>query len=229
MNLIAIKIGGSILTDKKNGQKSVNLDLLKSLTKIIGDYCRISGCKVLLGHGAGSFGHIKAKKLLSEISDLSQSEIQLRLEEIHNDVLDLNEIVKQSADKNIEADNLEGIVFGDVNFSGPNYIVSTEEQFLATGLKFSKVILLTDEDGIYKDYEKPELGIIAEIKLNEMDFSEINFSESTDATGGMQQKLKMASQLLTVSTEVVILNGKKPERLTNELNGIQDVGTRISQ
>jgi isopentenyl phosphate kinase len=67
--MILIKLGGSIVTDK-NSYRVFNVDAIRRLCKEI----KYSGEKVIVVHGAGSFGHILAKEysLSSGFSDKRQ-------------------------------------------------------------------------------------------------------------------------------------------------------------
>ena len=55
--MIIIKLGGSIITDKTDYRK-FNKDVVARLCKEIKE----SGQKVIIVHGAGSFGHIISKR-----------------------------------------------------------------------------------------------------------------------------------------------------------------------
>ncbi|MCK4758377.1 MAG: kinase, partial [Thermoplasmata archaeon] len=55
--MILVKLGGSAITDKSK-ELTARVDVISRLTKEIAD----SGKKCLVIHGAGSYGHIKAKK-----------------------------------------------------------------------------------------------------------------------------------------------------------------------
>jgi len=55
--MILIKLGGSVITDKTQ-YRTFNRDIIRRLCKEIKD----SGADVIIVHGAGSFGHVLAKK-----------------------------------------------------------------------------------------------------------------------------------------------------------------------
>ncbi len=61
-NLIFLKLGGSLITDKTR-PRTVRPDVLKRLCKEIASACkRDPSLLLLLGHGSGSFGHVAAKE-----------------------------------------------------------------------------------------------------------------------------------------------------------------------
>ncbi len=61
-NLLFLKLGGSLITDKSN-PRTARLDVITRLVDEIGTW-RISttDCQIVLGHGSGSFGHMPAQK-----------------------------------------------------------------------------------------------------------------------------------------------------------------------
>jgi isopentenyl phosphate kinase len=60
--LIFLKLGGSLITDKSK-LHTVRLQVLQRLTKEIAQAVNANpDLKVILGHGSGSFGHVPAKK-----------------------------------------------------------------------------------------------------------------------------------------------------------------------
>jgi len=60
-NLIYLKIGGSVFTDK-NRPRSLHAEVLRQLAREIVAAHDAGGFSLLLGHGAGSWGHIPARK-----------------------------------------------------------------------------------------------------------------------------------------------------------------------
>lgn len=229
MDLIGIKIGGSILTDKSNAKMEVNFELLNQILQVLKLYTDSNKkTKFIIGHGAGSFGHTKARIFLDNLNNYSKEQIQVKLTEIHLDVLKLNEIVKKHVFEYLREENVVQILFGDVCFTGPNYIESTESKFLnylqQNNLKLNSMIFLTDQDGILHDIANPDLGIIDLIKHK---FELVKFGDSNDATGGMKQKLDFSFKLLPYCDQINIINGSFPERLKLLLNNKDFIGTTI--
>jgi len=90
LSTVVIKMGGGLITEKSR-HKSVKLDVIESLTEMVSELVS-NGHKVILVHGAGSFGHLTAKKwrlakgLDSDIAD-SQREAVCN---VRNDMSELN-------------------------------------------------------------------------------------------------------------------------------------------
>ena len=91
--IVLIKFGGSLITDKSNICEA-NYKNIKKLCRVVSEI-RNLGKKIILVHGAGSFGHIKAKKWkLSEGIDLENEYNQLKgVEVVRSDMIRLNEII----------------------------------------------------------------------------------------------------------------------------------------
>ncbi len=60
MELVVIKFGGGLITDKEK-LCTPNLANIKNLCAVVKTICKREQYKVILIHGAGSFGHLKAK------------------------------------------------------------------------------------------------------------------------------------------------------------------------
>ncbi|MFZ3073668.1 MAG: isopentenyl phosphate kinase [Minisyncoccales bacterium] len=71
MDLTIIKIGGSVITDKKSGKPKINFGNIGNIAKVLKDFKQ----PYILIHGAGSFGHPLVKKTGIDKSVIS--EIQL--------------------------------------------------------------------------------------------------------------------------------------------------------
>ena len=96
--MILIKFGGSVITDKSR-YRTFNADRVKRLCKEIKD----SGEKVIIVHGAGSFGHVLAKENRLNDGYLSDSQIPA-LAQVCYDMRDLNAmIVKELNDAGLPA------------------------------------------------------------------------------------------------------------------------------
>ena len=92
-DLILIKFGGSLITNKSK-TCSPKYKIIDGLCKAIGDIL-LQGKKIILIHGAGSFGHMKAKKWnISEGIDDPNKEFQYAaIKEIRSDMEKLNKII----------------------------------------------------------------------------------------------------------------------------------------
>ncbi len=57
---IVVKFGGALITDK-NQQSTATLEIIRSLCSIVNRITN-EGVQVIVVHGAGSFGHLQAKR-----------------------------------------------------------------------------------------------------------------------------------------------------------------------
>lgn len=89
--VIGIKLGGSIITDKDQERKA-DLGRIEQLTQEIHRARTQSNKLLVLGHGAGSFGHPQAKKYRTK-EGLSDQASLLGLAEVRQAVTELNAIV----------------------------------------------------------------------------------------------------------------------------------------
>ena len=97
---VVIKWGGGLITDKSS-LCTPNLDVLKQLASTVAE-CHAAGQEVILVHGAGSYGHLRAKNWrLNEghIADIPQPEGSIcttqrdAVEQVRQEMLELNQHV----------------------------------------------------------------------------------------------------------------------------------------
>jgi len=96
MARVIVKLGGGLITDKTE-YKQVRQDRVDAVSAVIREL-RNFGHSVIIVHGAGSFGHLEARKWrLSEGFDFDISEEQeLAVTRVRSDMDDLNEHVMGS-------------------------------------------------------------------------------------------------------------------------------------
>ena len=96
MARVIVKLGGGLITDKTE-YKQVRQDRVDAVSAVIREL-RNCGHSVIIVHGAGSFGHLEARKWrLSEGFDSEISEEQeLAVTRVRSDMDDLNEHVMES-------------------------------------------------------------------------------------------------------------------------------------
>ncbi|MCH1616001.1 MAG: isopentenyl phosphate kinase [Candidatus Poseidonia sp.] len=100
---VVVKWGGGLIT-QKDTMKTVRHDVLENLAEQLED-CLLQGLDVVLVHGAGSFGHLKAKAYhlaegRTEALDLPANRTQEQaVEEVRQDMLELNEHVMAALTK----------------------------------------------------------------------------------------------------------------------------------
>ncbi len=244
MMLILVKIGGSVITDKNVYRRFKD----GTCKKIIH---RLSGIneEMIVTHGAGSFGHIIAKK--SGFPRRFKKEDVYDFSTVHKDVLDLNtrvtgimleeglspiSIPTQSIYRSRTPDlsdfqkymslGFTPVGMGDVILrSGIVKIISADDLLVALSAVFKPdlVIFMTDVDGIYDNDPKT----FCNAKLLRSIDGKIAFSHvMNDVTGGMMAKYEKILSIRKHAGKVVVLNGNKPERL-NDIGNKDFIGTVI--
>jgi isopentenyl phosphate kinase len=242
-----LKIGGSILTDKSRGLAPRPDEISR-----IADEIATCSEDLVLVHGAGSFGHIPARRY-----GLPQKFNRQGLRVTHASVARLCEIVVEALgrsgveclpvhplsslmlrDGRIESFFLESIkdmiqngimpvLHGDVAMDAARgaAIVSGDQivTYLAAALKADVVAVGSNVDGVLISGQP--LPRISRDDLPKFD-SDIGASAEVDVTGGMRGKLLELLDLADCGTESVIFNAGREGNIVRALQG-EDVGTRI--
>ena len=96
MSRVVLKLGGGLITDKSR-YRQVRTDRIDAVSGVVREL-RDSGMSVVLVHGAGSFGHLEARKWgLAEGIDDESYESQVRaISRVRTDMDDLNAVVIES-------------------------------------------------------------------------------------------------------------------------------------
>ena len=102
---IVIKFGGALIT-KKDEECVANTEIIRTLCSVVHDITQ-HGIQVIVVHGAGSFGHLKAKRWrLNEgyiqdfhIADNACHSQAEAVEQVRSDMLTLNSIVVSELEK----------------------------------------------------------------------------------------------------------------------------------
>lgn len=234
--MFIVKLGGSVITDK-----SQYLSFRQETAEKIIDVIAGLHEPLIIVHGAGSFGHIKAKEygLPGKVSPRTLKGFSV----VHNDVMRLNlkimdELISagfdavsvppastfssrssyRAIDRLLEK-GLTAVSHGDCFLAGDSVkIVSgdTIVRELAAKYRPSRVIFLSDVNGIYnrnpKEFE--DATLISSLE------DDIEFSETTDdVTGGMKTKLREMKSVARYCGGVYLVNGNNPER-------IRDIGSK---
>jgi isopentenyl phosphate kinase len=242
--MILIKLGGSIITNK---QKPLTARI--STIKQIASHLRKIKEPFVVVHGGGSFGHYWSVKYDMHTKPDRYNAKGVAV--VKNSMVQLNRLVLDSllesslksyclppsdfmfGNKPILKKVLEipriaktGLVpvsYGDVMWFGKNkfYILSGDRiiGILAKILKPRLAIFVTNVDGVFTDMKTRTL--IQEIKRERPVTSDVEM----DVTGGMNRKIKEAMIISKEGTEVFFVNGNKPERIVNAINGKGFEGT----
>ncbi len=245
--MILLKIGGSVITDKKVYRK-LNESIIERIAK------EIIKTDMIIVHGGGSFGHVVSDKHnlrngIKNDSDLIYFSI------VGKDMQDLNSIVLQKLiDSGLPAvsvpvhsfhkvgetfrterfkDLIERkfipVTYGDIVLDPKRgMIICSGDQImfhLSRAFKPEKVIFVTDVDGIYDKNPKfySDAKLIREIHGNEA----ISFgNDVSDVTGSMEGKFKVMKNIANLGIEVMVINGLVPGRVKSAILGENVIGTR---
>ncbi|KAA0002784.1 MAG: isopentenyl phosphate kinase family protein [Thermoplasmata archaeon] len=243
--MIVIKLGGSVIT-YKNKENTFNARATKRLAKEIAE----AGEKIIIVHGAGSFGHPQAKEYElhkgfvdkeRQIKGISLTHASVR--KLNMKILDvfislgINAVslppfpsISKSFLENVKkiADmGLTPVTFGDVLLNSNVSIISGDKlmELIALHVKAERAIFVTDVDGIYGDMKKDD-SLFKICTPNELEDAFIHGSKATDVTSGMAGKVKSIKRMAYSGVEVHVINGKKPRRLFNAIKG-KRVGTMV--
>jgi isopentenyl phosphate kinase len=242
-----LKIGGSILTDKSVGLTS-RPAAIRAVAEEIATYPE----DLVLVHGAGSFGHIPAKKY-----GLPQIFSPEGLRVTHNSVVKLNDLVIEALaragvspmpvhpfsclflrDGRIDKFSLEPIkemlrdgimpvLHGDVAMDATlrSGIVSGDQlvPYIAKNLQAKGVAIGSNVDGVLSS-GKP-LAEISRQALSSMDIS-LGGSTGIDVTGGMRGKIMELLDLADWGIDSVIFNAAIEGNIGRAITG-EHVGTRV--
>ena len=248
--LALIKLGGSVVTLKEK-PLTPNLAAINNITTVI---ARLKIPKIIV-HGGGSFGHYWSAKydMHTKPDDYDPYGISI----VHESMIHLNQIIVNSMIKErinayalmpstfisghrpitrkinelqvIAQHGIIPVTFGDiVHIKKTKFSVLSGDvimTILAQALHPSKVLFTLNVDGIYKNIKAKK--VIKEIK-NKNRSIELS-TVKADVTGGMQRKVTEAFKIARSGIDVVMLNGLKPERIINAINGSDFEGTTIKR
>ncbi len=245
--MIIVKLGGSVITDKKVYKK-----LRKGVLRRI--IYELSGENLILVHGAGSFGHIlsKDKNLNSGLNDYNAIDFST----VARDVQELNTIiVSMLIERKIPAISMPihsfhmfgenfpylkfyeylirgfvPVTYGDVVLERrKGMAICSGDQIifnLAKYLKPERVIFVTDVDGIYDKNPKIHKDAVLMKVLHAKE--NVSFDKDVkDVTGGMELKFKIMGMLALSGIDVIVVNGLVKGRVKLALENRDVIGTRV--
>lgn len=254
---VLIKLGGSVLTDKRK-LRTYRAAPAEALAKAL---ARVEEPLVLV-HGAGSFGHILAKR--HAIHEGFSSEAQLHaIAEIQRDVRDLNlrllsvllrvgiravsippaACCRFRSRKVVAFDprlfeealelQLTPVTFGDVvpdealRFSICSGDLLMER--LAEHFRPRLAVFCADVDGVFTEdpARSPKAKLLDKIDLRSIPAIAASAPAVPDITGSLGGKLEQMARIAHHVHECLILNGLKPERLLRAVRGQAVRATRV--
>ncbi len=247
--MILLKIGGSVITDKAREAtiKEANMSLV---AQQIAD-AKVS--KLILVHGAGSFGHPQARKYLSNgfsaqgiwktheavclLNTTFVNELQSRrvpalpIHPLDHVVVDRGEIVEFNliALRLMLENGVVPVIHGDVvmDRSRRFNILSGDQlvRHLARSMRPKKIGIGTDVDGVI--YKGKTIRHLTPVEF-ERSRAEISGSDNVDVTGGMLQKVSELIALAKSGMESQIFDATANENIATFLSSHSDFGTIIA-
>ncbi len=242
-----LKIGGSVLTDKTQSATARPAEIERVAEEIAS-----SALDLVLVHGAGSFGHIPARRY-----GLPQNFSPEGLRVTHSSVVKLNDLVVEALGKagaspmpvhpfsctllregriedfavapveEMVSDGLLPVLHGDVamDMTRKAGIVSGDQlvAHLARAMRAEIVAVGTNVDGVLIS-GKP-LKYLTRKDLSSVE-REIGEGSGVDVTGGMRGKLLELLDLADAGIESVIFNAAKEGNIVRALQG-ESVGTKV--
>ncbi|MGB9827235.1 uridylate kinase [Thermosphaera chiliense] len=247
-DVVFLKAGGSFITFKDK-PVSVNYEALKALAEALrATHKEVS---IVLGNGGGSFAHHAVLKhgLENPVKLMVKCQQATRLlNRLIVDYLLLNDIPVTSLQTsavigygkgslraftpplvNLVGNGVIPVLHGEciLTENGSVEIFSTEKVFevVANILKPSRILLLTDVEGVYtcdpKKCSTPELiKRIDSSNLNAV-LESLKSDVSRDATGGMYSKIMSMSELSRkTGAKVIVTSGFNHENVVNAIRGV---------
>ena len=242
-----LKIGGSILTDK-TFDMTARPAAIQAVAEEIAAYPE----DLVLVHGAGSFGHIPAKKY-----GLQQNFCPEGLRVTHNSVAKLNDLVVEALAKagvspmpvhpfsclllrngridnfslepikEMLRDGLMPVLHGDVAMDATlkSGIVSGDQlvPYIAKSLQAEVVAIGSNVDGVL--FSGKPLAEMSRQVLSSME-SSLGESAGVDVTGGMKGKIMELLDLADWGIDSVIFNAAIEGNIGRAIKG-EPVGTRV--
>ena len=248
---VVIKWGGGLITHKDK-LCTVNQSVIDSLA----DVCKKSNKKLVIVHGAGSFGHMKAKEFrLAEgrVAGMCQDGA---VSEVRNDMLQLNQKVVSSLEsRGLDVKsfpphkwakgtgpNFSGklpiydgitVVYGDVvdDESNDFGILSGDDLMLRYATEIPGVeraiFAIGDVDGILRVPPSKAGPDDLIVEWNPSMEFEGEHAVEIDVTGGIGLKASRGAMIASKGIDVILVNGEISQRVADAIEGLPVVGTRI--
>ena len=242
--MILIKLGGSIVTNKRKAESARR----KTIDNILKQIKKINE-PVILVHGGGSYGHYWSVKYGMHTKPAKYSLKGLSV--VKNSMIELDKIILDSATKNklntysmpptdfmngnkpirnkiqrmgeIAKSGLVPVTYGDALWYGQkkSYILSGDVIMTTIGkiLKPRLSIFVLDVDGVYSNTKSKKL--IRDFKKEKPTISK----NKMDVTGGMTRKITEATKMSKSGLKVFFVNGNKPQRIIDAVSGKKFEGT----
>lgn len=246
---VVIKLGGSFLTDKSRPY-SVRRKELQDVSDVIARKAK----SVAIVHGGGSFGHPVAKKYGLSSRNLSTSgegvsETREAMRRLNGYVVEsllaaglklyvlpaISLVDRLGRERRGTKDILSTLIrlgispltYGDVIPYREGFrIISgdTLSYLLCRALNAEKMIFLIDRPGVLRNRNDPSslLKIV-----NHEELKRISMNKEEDATGGLDEKLRVAIKIASLGIKTQIISGFDTYALISSLTGGKVLGTEV--
>ena len=248
---VVIKWGGGLITHKDKLCTS-NQDVIDSLAKI----CSNTSKNLVIIHGAGSFGHMKAKKHRLADGRIEGLDQDSAVKEVRDDMLKLNQIVVSALRShgldvqsfpphewakgtgpqfagNLPLHKGVTVVYGDVVDDDDKEfgILSGDDIMLRYSTEISNVeraiFAIGGVDGILRvPPNKAKPEDLIDVWHPGLEFEGEHASE-IDVTGGIGLKASRGAMIAEQGIDVLLVNGEKYDRILAAIEGKSVIGTRI--
>ena len=249
---VVVKWGGGLITNK-SVPCTPDLEIMSKLANELSTYIA-EGNDVILVHGAGSYGHLKAKQHRIHLGYSGDENQMLIIEEIRKDMMDLNALVMASITsvgaKSFHphqwAKNTGSGFLGELPHASPVTVVHGDvvptndakrfgilsgdhlvERYAVEKSVTRVVFAMRGADGILA---RPpdvatEIDLIEEFDVNSS-FQSVHHDE-IDVTGGIGLKVSCGIRIAQSGIDVHFINGDIPHRLGLAMRGLPVRGTII--
>ena len=244
--LIVLKWGGGLITHKSE-ECSPDLEVIAELSMTVNSLLA-GGYEIILVHGAGSFGHIKAKRFRLAEGDVGLEGQAEAVAEVRQDMLELNKLVMRDLDGEVYPPHLWAketgpdfrgelplspplvVVYGDVVdcdeeswgiLSGDDLVLRYALELNATRVVFA----IRGADGLLTAPPE-EGGELIEIISGKSEYRGMH-SDGIDVTGGIHLKVARAEMIAATGIDVYLINGEKPGLVSAACRGKRARGTKF--
>lgn len=243
--IIVVKVGTSTLLSRDD-EPSGTFEYVAASVRSLMDNYRV----ILVTSGAIGFGvrHVGLGKRPSEVHQLQALSMigqvgLLRQWREAFDTVTIGQVLVTRRDLErsgtatlfrTSMDELWG--YGALPIVNENDAVSTEEisfgdndrlaAEVAVAIGAEKLILLTDQDGLQRDFGTPQQRRLDVVHIDEVD-GHISPTASQHGTGGASSKVQAARIALESSIEVFVARASDPQAIEHVLSG--QVGTKVVQ
>ncbi|MDP6869665.1 MAG: isopentenyl phosphate kinase [Candidatus Poseidoniaceae archaeon] len=248
---VVIKLGGGLITHKDK-LCTINREILDGITSVLSRTDK----KLIIIHGAGSFGHIKSKKYMLQKGRVQGLDQDKAIAEVRTDMLELNRLVMDSLSShgiiaesypphnwaegtgpdfrgNLPISTGVTVTFGDVVKDNEKEfgILSGDDLVLRYALETDDVerviFAIGGVDGLMKvPPSEATPDDLIEELTDEIEYRSEHYSE-IDVTGGIGLKIERGARIAEKGVEVLLVNGYHSERVLSAIEGKMVRGTKI--